>query len=216
MNCTNPFEFFSPRELCFEGSSLLTDAWWAAMTFVSVLNIRATVNQHCFRKHDSLESPMLKKCATAYIFACALRAILPRRDGERTCFFDSLMSIPLIGRIAATVAEIAFGHQLATVLSSLAHKLRCWRTKKVLKIVVPVVSFAQVLCWISVTTRRQNFHVFEETLWLIMMQLCGFCSLVLANELRGTQNRSIQRKLVGGFIFSACFSLFMALVDVPM
>jgi len=48
-----------------------------------------------------------------YVFVCAYRSFLPRIDLERYCLFDTRLSSIFLGRLAATVAELAFSMQLA-------------------------------------------------------------------------------------------------------
>jgi hypothetical protein len=62
-------------------------------------------------------------CAFFYVVGCAVRAIWPRIDVERVCFFDSPLSVTLVGRSLATVAELCFAHQLSLVLSRLGADL---------------------------------------------------------------------------------------------
>jgi len=206
---------------CVFNSAFITCVWWGLLTLNSIVNCRTV--WHLFgrdKTHDSTESPKLKNCAFVYIAACSLRTIWPRRDGQRTCFWDSWLSYPLIGRVAATAAEICFAYQLVLCLSSLAKQLKCRRVKAALKVVVPAIAIAQCSCWMSVSTRNQWFHVFEESIWLLVMQLCGTCALVLALQIKDKEPSSVAGRarlsLLAGFGVSVVFTVFLWTSDIPM
>jgi hypothetical protein len=57
----------------------------------------------------------LRVCAAVYVMACFVRAVWPRIDVERICFFDSILSVTFVGRSLATVAEMCLAWQLALV-----------------------------------------------------------------------------------------------------
>merc|ERR1712118_278525 len=65
----------------------------------------------------------LRWCAGIYVVGCFFRAVWPRIDVERICFFDSPISVTLVGRSLATVAELCFAWQIGLVLKRLAHDL---------------------------------------------------------------------------------------------
>jgi len=212
--------------------SLIPAVWWFTLTAFSLyylyqvyLMLIKTNN-----KMDRKISPMeLRYCAAIYIVACAVRSIWPRIDVERVCFFESWISYPIVGRSLATVAEICFAHQIAYVLSSVASQLKCNKIKSELKLVVPIIVVAQTCCWLGVTTQRQVWHGIEESIWLVVMQVCGIFALYMSTLINvtarikdstmyvwGSDASSTKQYLQLSFLLSVCFSAFMFFVDVPM
>ena len=187
------------------------------MSVFSCWNTACAVQQlvNCKGKSEALT---VSRCAVVYCVTCAIRAIWPRRDLARTCFFDSWLSVPLLGRCLATVAEVAFAYQIASILKYASKKARCLRACKALGCVVPVVAVAQIVCWKAVASKQNLWHCLEQSLWVVTMLLCGCCSLVSSLHLRGdaVHLRRLRTNLLYGFVTSLIFALFMSLVDIPM
>ena len=97
-----------------------------------------------------------------FVTACAIRALCPRKYIERICLVSMWMSTPFVGRIAATVGEIAFAYQLSLV------------TQQPLVFYLGVI--AQFFCWGGVITTQYQWHVYEEILWLMIGTICTVSS----------------------------------------
>jgi hypothetical protein len=97
-----------------------------------------------------------------FVSVCAIRGIWPRQYVDRICLFPSWISYPFIGRLLATIGEIAFAYQLSLV------------TKQPLIFFLGVV--AQIFCWGGVITTNYNFHAYEEILWLMIGTICAVSS----------------------------------------
>jgi len=65
----------------------------------------------------------LRWCALVYVLGCSIRSVWPRIDVERVCFFDSPLSVTLIGRTVATAAEVCFARQIGLVFHRLGSDL---------------------------------------------------------------------------------------------
>lgn len=51
--------------------------------------------------------------SAVYVGVCAFRSLYPRVDLERVCLWDAWLSAILLGRTAATIAELCFALQCA-------------------------------------------------------------------------------------------------------
>ena len=161
--------------------------WNISLSLISLVNIY------------KLKSILLSKisyskntyCCIIYTLVCFFRAVLPRVDAERLCFWDlgdiQIIHSPFIGRFCATFAEIAFSYQITrlwyTIVTNYSDKYFytaqiCWS----------LCCVAQILCWIGVITTNHIFHAFETSLW-------GLSSLLLA------VNTIIILSKVSNFIF---------------
>ncbi|EOD07129.1 hypothetical protein EMIHUDRAFT_96978 [Emiliania huxleyi CCMP1516] len=87
----------------------------------------------------------LRWCALLYVAGCGIRAVWPRIDVERVCFFDSPLSVTLVGRRA--------------------HVRCCEATRGLGRACFPLIFVAQCCCWCGITTTRQVWHGLEESIW---------------------------------------------------
>ena len=93
-----------------------TVLWWRTLSALAVINIllwmtvASTVN---------IDAPYVRWhliLSGIYTAVCAFRSMLPRIDLERYCLVDSMASSMVVGRSAATVAEVSFACQIALLL----------------------------------------------------------------------------------------------------
>lgn len=146
--------------------------------------------------------------ASLYVLACAVRAMWPRLDESRACFYDSVLSTVLVGRSLATVGELCFCAQVCAAV--LCANRDIWTATAILT----ANAFAQACCWYAVITRDQVGHVIEETIWL-----CTGCAWTRAfwhmdyNKFGTPCARKFRRF---GLTLGPLYVLFMVLVDVPM
>ena len=116
-------------------SSFISDAdigrvWWVCMVFISALNLLvflpATLLQRSQKtdgsSHES-ERRLLRAGAAVFTVVCAYRAVLPRIDVPRVCWFDTPLNWVLFGRASATIAEVAWATQMGLTLRRLALNL---------------------------------------------------------------------------------------------
>ena len=103
------------------------------------------------------------------------------------CFFDSPVSVTLVGRMFATVAEMCLAYQLGLVLHRLGsdldaaslvdgflgfpsgrkatHARSCRAIRTLGHVAFPLIGVAQCCCWCGITTTRQIWHGLEESIW---------------------------------------------------
>jgi hypothetical protein len=157
-----------------------------------------------------------------YVLVCAFRSFFPRIDLERYCLFDNALSSIVLGRTAATVAEMAFSIQCAALVSHLAAMAPLDALSELLVSIVanglvPAVAVAQMFCWHSTLTLNFAGHAIEESIWAASQALVGVVlALVwrqLPDECSGTM---LSYGLAAGVVGELAYVLFMVRVDIPM
>ena len=119
----------------------------------------------------------------------------------------------VVGRSAATVAEISFACQVAMTL----HELGATTTELawLQMLAVPVVlllTTAQGFCWLGMLTKNHLGHAIEESLWALTFAMVGVAMLWSAPL--ATDHWVWITRI--GAAFCAMYVLFMVTVDVPM
>lgn len=171
-----------------------------------------------------------------YLLGCSFRAVFPRIDVERVCYYGWWFNAPLVGRIFATAAELSFMAQLAMALYRIADDLSQLNPspseqtllpwiRRFAKLAFFVNIVAQCFCWMGVTTTRQVWHVYEESIWAgTVLFMTIFCAMmykqlnkikhlksISPSNLQNTQTY-LRWSLVSGPIYVA----YMVTVDIPM
>jgi hypothetical protein len=147
-----------------------------------------------------------------YVAVCAFRSFLPRVDLERIVLVAHPLSSIVLGRSAATVAEMAFAVQAAWVLEGLATATGNRWLIPVAIAVVPGIGIAQVACWAGVLTLDPAWHAVEEALWALFVVVVGVALLVVAPSAPA----ALWPVLALGVLASAGAAVVMAGHDVPM
>jgi hypothetical protein len=144
--------------------------WWLTLCGIAAGNIllwlwtyaNAEVSEmNMYRKYHLLLSGI-------YTFVCAYRSVLPRIDLERYCLFDTQFSSIVLGRSAATIAEISFATQLALLIHEWAVTYNHPVAAAFSYVISPTLTLAQGFCWMGVVTRNHVYHAVEESLWAII------------------------------------------------
>lgn len=147
-----------------------------------------------------------------YVGVCGFRSLFPRVDLERVCLWDSWLSTILLGRTAATIAELCFAVQCALFVQRLAAIAGMPLLDAASHVFVPLVVFAQVVCWYAVLSLNHIGHAIEESLWAVLMLLlaaaCGTAAVAAHGLLR-------EMLIVGALVYGtgACLT---AAFDVTM
>jgi len=156
--------------------------WWGFMMIVSAGNMcLLATSQVQASRGTSLSPPqekmVLRVAAVVFTFVCAYRSVLPRVDVPRTCWFDTPLNWVLFGRLAATLAEVAWATQMGLVLRRLAMCLhsrgeisvacsaRCSRAGI---LVIAFACIAECCSWTNLITENNLFAVFEQFLWSVL------------------------------------------------
>lgn len=191
--------------------------------------------------HDGSEryQKNLRILCGLYVLGCSFRALLPRIDVERVCFFDTWLSCTVVGRSFATVAELSFMAQLTLVLHRVSSDIRKYAARYKHSTYMSLCSFictlakiafglnivAQSFCWLGVTTTRQLWHVYEESIWAMTVLTMAICCAFLYSYQRylpfgkqkDDQNLRQVRQFLGLFVVGgAIYVCYMFTVDIPM
>lgn len=96
-----------------------TMVWWRVLTSLSIFNILlwfwtyttmrsvTSITADSDTDYDTSYLQTQLQLSGVYVLVCAYRSILPRIDLERYCLFDTPWSNVVLGRSAATIAEVS-------------------------------------------------------------------------------------------------------------
>mmetsp|Transcript_77887 Transcript_77887/g.137312 ORF Transcript_77887/g.137312 Transcript_77887/m.137312 type:complete len:318 (-) Transcript_77887:355-1308(-) len=181
--------------------------WQRCLFIVAILNFAMWWRITQYPGHI----PQHKWLCLAFILGCALRGSMPRVDVERTCFYDSFLSTPLIGRTVATVAEMCYIKQVQMV----AMVVQLKDIPNPSKWVVMAIAVAETSSWLGVTTTFQLFHAVEESIWTLSVLSMVIYSFIFYWR---------RRKTVGWVDFllhlqdrneATCTAYWMVVIGVP-
>jgi len=144
-----------------------------------------------------------------FVGGCAFRSIFPRADVQRICLYDNWLSVVLIGRAVATIAELAFMTQWAFLLGESAGPGQRDVAKIVSRVLVPIIAVAEICSWYAVLSTNFLGNALEQSIWTFASALVV---VALLSRERGARQRfvGIATALIGAYI------VFMSTVDVPM
>jgi len=200
--------------------------WYLTMVAITVFN--AVWYLRTLRKlsGSSVYNRSMRIFGGFFVLGCGFRAVLPRIDVERVCFFPGVLSSTIIGRSFATVAELSFMWQMCYFLYTVASDLqRCNPVSKLFPIVrlmcvviAAVNPVAQTFCWLGITTTYQKWHVYEQSIWTCSVALLCASSVVFVRQhFPPSASASHVRRLLILFCLGAPFFLiFMIFNDIPM
>jgi hypothetical protein len=115
---------------------------------------------------------------------CGLRSLFPRVDLERVCLWDTRLSAILLGRTAATIAELRFALQCGLFLRRLSDIAGMPVLAAAAQAFVPLAIVAELLCWYAVLSLNHIGHAIEESLsaLLMLMLSAAFGTAALAAQ----------------------------------
>jgi len=122
----------------------------------------------------------MKYAAIIFTVVCAYRAILPRIDVTRVCWFDTFLNWTIFGRIGACFAEIGWATQMGLLLRRVAHceRKQLLDPKLVLLeraryVVIAIACVAECFSWTNLISENNLFAVWEQFLWMILFEIVG-------------------------------------------
>ena len=193
--------------------------WWRFLVTVSLLNIallvglRAVYRANPFGAANAIfAAEPLALLSAVYVFGCAFRSFLPRADVERICLFDTWLSSVLMGRSAATPAELCFAAQWVIILRELGRVAHSDTAKNIAKLILPLIALAEICSWYAVISTNFLGNVLENSLWTIAFALVAAALIRLAASFHGIVRWIIVATAAG----AAGYVLFMVTIDVPM
>lgn len=187
--------------------------WWTSLRAVSLLNVVLWIGCLALWGVPAAYGTAHLVCSAVFVGVCGFRSFFPRVDLERTVMLDHPLSGIVVGRSAATVAEMSFTVQSALVLDVLgtAHGVSWVRT--IAWIVVPLIALAQIACWTAVLTLDHRWHGVEEALWTVYVVLVGVALIGIWPTATGTPLRAL---IVLGWVGCVGSAILMSGIDVPM
>src|SRR5262245_12890121 len=150
--------------------------WVGSLAALAALNIALWI---WIARSMSLRTPYAETqllLSGVYVGVCGFRSLFPRIDLERVCLWDTWLSTILLGRTAATVAELCFALQCALFLQRLADITGMPLLHAISVAFVPVVVLAEVVCWYAVLSLNHIGHAIEESLWALLMLMLSMAS----------------------------------------
>src|SRR5262249_22119675 len=147
-----------------------------------------------------------------YVGVCGFRSLFPRVDLERFCLWDTWLSAILIGRTAATIAELCFAVQCAVFVQRLSEIAGMPLLGATARVFVPLVVVAQLVCWYAVLSLNHVGHAVEESLWALLMLLLSVAFGAAAAVEHGVLRVML---IVGELVYGVAAALTVAF-DVRM
>lgn len=147
-----------------------------------------------------------------YVLVCAYRSVLPRVDLERLVLVDSFLSSIVLGRTAATVAEICFAVQIGLLVHQLGAMAGLPIVQQVAWAIPVFMTVAQGFCWHSVLTLNHITQAVESLLWAAGFSLTAALLAIVAGHSSGW----VQSTAIVGLAGSLAFVTFVLAVDAPM
>lgn len=147
-----------------------------------------------------------------YVAGCGFRSVLPRVDVQRFVLFDTWWSNVVLGRTAATAAELSFVAQWALLLFAVGRFVDSKFARAVALCVVPIIALAQIFSWCAVLTTNFFWHMLEESLWALVAVALVAAVLLARRKAQGALKFVLALVAMAG----ASYVAFMVLIDVPM
>ena len=186
--------------------------WLGSLAALAALNVGLWIWIARFASPGTHYAETQLLLSGVYVGVCGFRSLFPRVDLERVCLWDSWLSTILIGRTVATIAELCFALQCVLFVRRLSEMTGMPLLEAGAQAFVPLVVFAEVVCWYAVLSLNHIGHAIEESLWAVMMAIlaviCGAAALVAEPPLR-------QMLFAGCLVYGVGAGLTMA-VDVRM
>jgi len=133
-------------------------AWMWFLAAITVLNVGVWLRTAiALQRERALQGPERRDyrrrqllLSALFVAGCAFRSIFPRADVQRICLYDNWLSVVLIGRAVATVAELAFMTQWAFLVGESAGPGQRDVARLVSRVLVPLIAVAEICSWYAV------------------------------------------------------------------
>jgi len=187
-------------------------SWWRALCILAGANIGLWLIAWYVGSGASAYANWHLALSGVYVMVCAYRSVLPRIDLERRVLVDSPLSSIMLGRTAATVAEICFAVQLGLSVHQLAAKAGLPTVQLAAWGIPMFMTLAQAFCWHSVLTLNHITQAVESLLWAAGFSMTGVLLAVVAGHSSGW----VQAAAITGLVGSLGFVTYALTVDAPM
>jgi hypothetical protein len=186
--------------------------WLSSLGALTAFNVGLWI---WIARSASLRSPYAEAqllLSGVYVGVCGFRSLFPRVDLERVCLWDTWLSGIMLGRTAATIAELCFALQCSLFLQRLADITGMPLLETGAHAFLPLAILAQLVCWYAVLSLNHFGHAVEESLWALMMLILSTASGAAALASHGPLRRWL---IVCCLVYGVGAGLTMA-VDVRM
>jgi hypothetical protein len=142
--------------------------WLGSLAALAAFNVGLWI---WIARYASLDTPYAQTqllLSGVYVGVCGFRSLFPRVDLERVCLWDTWLSGILLGRTAATIAELCFALQCGLFLQRLSDITGIPGLETAAHAFVPLALVAQVVCWYAVLSLNHIGHAIEESLWALL------------------------------------------------
>ena len=194
------------------------NAWWIALSAISVINICAWVLAAVIpvrRNGSDPAHPVRWRqvwLSAPFVFGCAFRSVFPRADVQRIVVVDSWLSSVAVGRTVAMIAEVSFAAQCALFLRHSGEAGRSRAAVAISFVIVPLIVMAETFSWYSVITTNYIGNTFEESTWTLCAAL-----LIVGMVLARVRAVGGLRAFLGQAIWiTTAYLVFLMAIDVPM
>ena len=194
--------------------------WWSGLCGATAVNIVAWVFAAYQLERRKTQTPTdtyaVRACllwlAAIYVLGCGFRSVFPMLDVPRICLHDTWISRIIVGRSVATIAELSFAAQLALLLRAAALAANGKLAVAASRLIIPLVSLAELCCWTAVLRTNYLLHAIENSLWTLM------AALIVAAFLSLWRHTADQRRRFFALAIAVASSYvaYMAYFDVPM
>ena len=186
--------------------------WLVSLAALAAFNVGAWI---WIARYTSLRTPYAEVqllLSGIYVAVCGFRSLFPRVDLERVCLWDTWLSAILLGRTAATIAELCFALQCALFVGRLSELTGMPLLQVAGHVFVPLAIIAEVVCWYAVLSLNHIGHVIEESLWALMMLILSVAVGTAALAVEGP----LRSMLIAGFLVYAVGAWLTINCDVRM
>ena len=204
--------------------------WNISLTAISIINI-LILSLYFTINYNKLDNFQIKLTILVgiYTFVCAIRSIWPRIDNTRLCFYKNIISLPIVGRALATIAELSFILLIVLINKKILVNFNIFSNKRfnikslltINGILFPIIVFAQICCWIGVITTDHLWNAVEESMWAgfgilsIVLYIILFVFICKVGKLNG-QTKLVKILIPFMILILIGYVVFMIMVDVPM
>ena len=207
-------------------------SWWFLQALTQFFNL-IVLSKIIASKNEKPSNYAHKQKWLCFVYTCAcfIRAVWPRKNLDRQCFFNTFINTMVVGRTLATIGELCFISQMKHAFIALSKDLcKLGRgdpsTHKLIQDIASAtwwfIVVAQTCCWICVTTGYTAWSAVEESIWTICfaffwLSALYFRFLVISKNENLHREFKMSRILLNTFLFcTTIYLIFMITIDVPM
>jgi hypothetical protein len=186
--------------------------WLVSLAALAALNLGLWL---WMARSASLRTPYAEAqllLSGVYVGVCGFRSLFPRVDLERVCLWDTWLSAIVVGRTAATIAELCFALQCSLFVQRLADLADLPWLMVAAQTFVPLAVVAEIVCWYAVLSLNHIGHAVEETLWAAIMLILA----AAAGAAGAATDGAFSWLLIAGAVVYGVGAVLTLAVDVTM